>query len=71
MSNATLPVDPITAGFEQYRPALTGHCYRMLGPVVDAEDFSRAEAEAARVAARLEALSAEVGRAAEALRAGR
>ncbi|MEO6057670.1 MAG: sigma factor [Gemmatimonadales bacterium] len=38
MSPATLPVKAFAAGFDQYRPALSGYCYRVLGSVVDAED---------------------------------
>jgi RNA polymerase sigma-70 factor, ECF subfamily len=33
-----LPLDALTASLERHRPGLTGHCYRMLGSVVDAED---------------------------------
>jgi RNA polymerase sigma-70 factor (ECF subfamily) len=38
MSPASLPSAELASSFEQYRPALTGHCYRMLGSVLDAED---------------------------------
>ena len=32
------PADSLGAVLERHRPGLTGHCYRMLGSVVDAED---------------------------------
>jgi RNA polymerase sigma-70 factor (ECF subfamily) len=38
MSTAAYRFDELSASLEQHRPALTGHCYRMLGSVVDAED---------------------------------
>jgi RNA polymerase sigma-70 factor (ECF subfamily) len=38
MPPVSLPSAELASSFEQYRPALTGHCYRMLGSVLDAED---------------------------------
>ena len=38
MTATDLSLDGRTAELERHRAALTGHCYRMLGSVVDAED---------------------------------
>src|SRR5690606_5368825 len=37
--NAPAPdVDDLASGFEEHRPMLMGHCYRMLGSLAEADD---------------------------------